>query len=63
MVRYRRNFVVGGTYFFTVTLADRRSTALTDNIDALRRRFARHGEINPSRSKPLSCYRTIFMSS
>ena len=23
MVRYRRNFVVGGTYFFTVTLADR----------------------------------------
>ena len=28
MVRYRRNFVPGGTYFFTVTLADRTSSAL-----------------------------------
>jgi putative transposase len=36
MVRYRRNFLAGATYFFTVTLFDRRSTALTDRIDALR---------------------------
>src|SRR5262245_5933184 len=36
MVGYRRNFVAGGTYFFTVTLADRRSSALTDHIDVLR---------------------------
>jgi putative transposase len=36
MVRYRRNFVAGGTYFFTITLADRRSTALIDHITALR---------------------------
>jgi putative transposase len=36
MVRYRRNFIPGGTYFFTVTLADRRSTALVDYIDRLR---------------------------
>jgi putative transposase len=36
MVRYRRNFVSCGTYFFTVTLADRRSSALVDHIDALR---------------------------
>jgi putative transposase len=39
MVRYRRNFVPGGTYFFTVTLADRRSTALVDHIAALRSAF------------------------
>jgi putative transposase len=39
MVRYRRNFVPGGTYFFTVTLADRRSRALVQNIDALRTAF------------------------
>jgi putative transposase len=39
MVRYRRNFVAGATYFFTVTLADRRSSALTDHIDALRMAF------------------------
>jgi putative transposase len=35
MVRYRRNFVPGGTYFFTITLADRRSEALVDHIGAL----------------------------
>src|SRR5690349_4826940 len=39
MVRYRRNFVPGGTYFFTVTLADRSSCALLDHIDALRAAF------------------------
>jgi putative transposase len=41
MVGYRRNFVRGGTYFFTVTLADRRSTILADHIDALRAAFRR----------------------
>jgi putative transposase len=39
MVRYRRNFVAGGTYFFTVTLADRTSSALVDNVTALRMAF------------------------
>jgi REP element-mobilizing transposase RayT len=39
MVRYRRNFLVGGTFFFTVTLADRRSNALVDHIAALRNAF------------------------
>lgn len=44
MVRYRRNFVPGGTYFFTLTLADRASSALIDHVDALRMAFriARH---------------------
>ena len=35
MVLYRRNFLPGGTYFFTVTLADRQAALLTDRIDAL----------------------------
>jgi putative transposase len=39
MVRYRRNFVHGGTYFFTVTLLDRNSSALVDHIGALRAAF------------------------
>jgi putative transposase len=39
MVRYRRNYVGGGTYFLTVTLADRRSSALTEHISALRAAF------------------------
>jgi putative transposase len=36
MVNYRRNFVPGGTFFFTVTLADRRSSVLVDLVDLLR---------------------------
>ena len=44
MVRYRRNFVPGGTYFFTVALADRTSSTLVHHIGALRSAFrvARH---------------------
>ena len=36
MVGYRRNFLPGGTFFFTVNLRDRRTTLLTDHIDLLR---------------------------
>lgn len=39
MVRYRRNYVPGGTYFFTVTLRNRQSRTLTDHIDLLRGAF------------------------
>ena len=36
MPNYRRAFVPGGCWFFTVNLLDRRSTPLTDQIEALR---------------------------
>jgi putative transposase len=36
MVRYRRNLLAGGTFFFTATLADRTSSVLTDHVAALR---------------------------
>jgi putative transposase len=39
MVRYRRNRLEGGTFFFTLTLADRGSTALVDHVGALRAAF------------------------
>jgi len=39
MVGYRRNFVPGGTFFFTVALADRRSSTLVDYVDSLRAAF------------------------
>jgi putative transposase len=39
MVRYRRNVVPGGTYFFTVTLADRSSSILIDHVGELRTAF------------------------
>jgi len=40
MSRYRRAFVKGGTFFFTVALADRRSDLLVRYIDQLRRAYA-----------------------
>jgi len=36
MVNYRRNYVPGGTYFLTITLADRSATLLVDEIELLR---------------------------
>jgi REP element-mobilizing transposase RayT len=46
MANYRRNFLPGGSYFFTVNLADLRRALLTDHIDILRTAFrqvhARH---------------------
>jgi len=44
MTAYRRNLVAGGTYFFTVNLADRRLSLLTGNIELLRAafRYTRH---------------------
>jgi putative transposase len=40
MVNYRRNVLPGGTFFFTVTLANRRSSVLVKQIEPLRRAFA-----------------------
>ncbi|KPZ53359.1 hypothetical protein AN391_03333 [Pseudoalteromonas sp. P1-13-1a] len=35
-MQYRRNYVKGGTYFFTVNLFDRNKSLLVENIDLLR---------------------------
>jgi len=40
MVNYRRVYIEGGTYFFTVTLKNRQLNYLTDYIDLLRDSFA-----------------------
>jgi putative transposase len=47
MVRYRRNLVPGGTFFFTLTLADRCSAYLVENIGALRSAFRAVRESRP----------------
>jgi putative transposase len=39
MVLYRRNRLPGGTFFFTVTLADRNLRLLVEHADALREAF------------------------
>jgi putative transposase len=40
MANYRRAFIPGGCWFFTVNLLDRRQSLLADYIDALRCAFA-----------------------
>lgn len=47
MVGYRRNFIPGGTYFFTVTLQDRQSTLLTQHIEQLRHAFQKARKDRP----------------
>jgi len=39
MTAYRRNFVAGASFFFTVNLAERRLSLLTDHIEVLRAAF------------------------
>jgi putative transposase len=39
MTGYRRNFIAGGSFFFTVNLAQRRLRLLTDHIAELRAAF------------------------
>lgn len=40
MPRYRRNYIRGGTFFFTVKLADPKSRLLIEHIDLLREAYA-----------------------
>jgi putative transposase len=47
MPNYRRLFVPGGTYFFTVNLRDRSSDLLTREIDELRRAWREVAERYP----------------
>lgn len=47
MRTYTRAFAPGGTFFFTVNLADRSATLLTDHIDALRASVRRVRDAHP----------------
>ena len=47
MPNYRRAFVPGGCWFFTVNLLDRRRRLLTDHIDALREAMRRTQRRHP----------------
>ena len=49
MPNYRRRFVQGGCWFFTVNLLDRRTSLLTDNIDILRDATRRTMQSHPFR--------------
>ena len=47
MSNYIRSQVFGATYFFTLTLAQRNTSLLTDNIDLLRRAYQRVNALHP----------------
>ena len=47
MTSYRRNFIAGGSFFFTANLADRRLRLLTDHIDNLRTAFRETRQRHP----------------
>ena len=47
MSNYIRNQLAGATYFFTLTLAQRNTSLLTDNIDLLRLAYQRANALHP----------------
>ena len=47
MARYRRLRIEGGTHFFTLALADRRSSLLVERIDLLRGAVGRVRQLHP----------------
>jgi putative transposase len=47
MTAYRRNFIPGGSFFFTVNLADRQLRLLTENVEALRSAFRETRQRHP----------------
>lgn len=47
MANYRRNQIVGGTYFFTVNLIDRNSSMLVENVILLRNSIAQVMQKHP----------------
>jgi putative transposase len=47
MTNYRRNFVPGGSFFFTANLAERRLRLLTEHVGALRTAFRATRSVQP----------------
>jgi putative transposase len=47
MTAYRRNFIPGGCFFFTVNLADRRLRLLTEHVETLRSAFRETRQRHP----------------
>ena len=49
MTNYRRAHVLGGTYFFTVNLANRKLTTLVDQVELLTRTIRQELRVHPFR--------------
>ncbi|WP_459542211.1 transposase, partial [Cellvibrio mixtus] len=58
---YRRNYLEGGTYFFTVNLLDRKKTLLVDYVDYLRESVAKVRRKRPFHTDACVSYLIICM--
>ncbi|MFT4959144.1 MAG: putative transposase [Paracoccaceae bacterium] len=58
MTAYRRLYIPGGTYFFTVSLADRTAQTLLDEIDLLRSVYA-----SVVAQHPVKCHAMVVLPS
>ena len=47
MTDYRRNFIAGGSFFFTVNLAERKLQLLTEHVEELRNAFRKVRQRHP----------------
>ncbi|MGB6753966.1 MAG: hypothetical protein WBE71_15740 [Xanthobacteraceae bacterium] len=63
MTNYRRNFVPGGSFFFTLNLAERRRRLLTTHIDLLRQAFRKVRRRHPFQIEAVVILPTICMRS
>ncbi|SUA14955.1 Uncharacterised protein [Neisseria lactamica] len=59
MARYRRNFIAGGTFFFTVKLAAPKSRLLVEHIGFAGSIYGCTNNI-PLKPSPYACYQTTF---
>jgi len=55
MTAYRRNFVPGGCFFFTVNLAERKLSLLTDHVELLRTAFRETHQRHPFTIDAVAC--------
>ena len=53
MPHYRRSLLAGGTFFFTLALANRQSTLLVDEIDRLRRAYPKTVTRRPFKTRAI----------
>ncbi len=61
MVRYRRNFVEGGTYFFTLTLRDRWCEVISGGTGRAEYPDVAIGEANLANERPVYPFGTSGM--
>jgi hypothetical protein len=60
MTEHRRAFIAGGTYFFTVNLADRRQSLLTEHIGSYEPPFVTRAGAILSSLRPWWCFPIIY---